>query len=401
MSDRELRFSVSIPKGTKYEPFPGSFEDGERHCLERLEATGSLDALNYLIQHYQLHGREDLARLKLEALIDDCTNLEVRALLYVYKGQSYERTKEWEPAIDSYRAALALEPCDTWTSYFTHNNLASCLSVLGRHAEAEPLCRLAIAVDPAHSFAHRNLGIALGGQGDGVGAARAWVEATRANAADGRALELLEQLVVQQPHVLEELPRLGVWLDECRRAVALAREMAEEVTKPKPRTSGPRRCEVCGEKTLMVESFGQPIDGEGRRRAVLICAGCGKQSLAVQQTIDPDEASEALPAEPAALADSTAPTDPAPSKRPPLGAFLKDLFWLSLLCLIIADASGLLGHLVAPVEHRLDAANVWLLGLLAIFALVLISSLTSVRNCVLRVWSALRWYWRAFLSWRP
>ncbi len=232
MSDGELRFSISIPKGTKYEPFPGSFEDGERHCLERLEATGSLDALNYLIRHYRLHGREDLARAKLDELIEDCRNLEVRALLYVYKGQSYERTKEWELAIDAYRAALALEPCDTWTSYFTHNNLAYCLSVLGRHAEAEPLCRLAIAVDPGRPNAHKNLGIALSGRGDGAGAARAWVEATRANAADGRALHLLEQLVEQQPHVLEQLPDLGVWLEECRRAVALARELVEEAKRP-------------------------------------------------------------------------------------------------------------------------------------------------------------------------
>jgi hypothetical protein len=369
MSDRELRFSISIPKGTKYEPFPGSFEDGERHCLERLEATGSLDALNHLLQHYQLHGREDLARAKLQELIENCRNLEGRALLYVYKGQSYERTKEWEPAIDSYCAALALEPCDTWTSYFTHNNLAYCLSVLGRHAEAEPLCRLAIAVDPGRPNAHKNLGIALGGQGDGVGAARAWVEATRANAADGRALELLEQLVVQQPHVLEELPGLSVWLDECRRAVALAREMAADVKKSKPGASSPHRC--------------------------------GNQSLAVQQTIDPDEAPEALPAEPAAPADESALTDPAPSERPALGAFLKDLFWLSLLCLIIADASGLLGYVVAPAEHQLKPTDVWLLGVLAIFALVFISSLTSVRNCVLRVRDALRWYGRAFLSWSP
>jgi len=50
----------------------------------------------------------------------------------------------------------------------------------------------------------------LNGQGDYAGAARAWVDATRANAADGRSLKLLEQLIQERPQLLDELPQLRI-----------------------------------------------------------------------------------------------------------------------------------------------------------------------------------------------
>jgi len=220
MSDDEREFWFTLPKHDAYPPFPGSFEEGERLFLQQLEETGSLDAVNCLIQHYRLHRREDLARPKLEQLIATAAHLEARALFYVYLGQSYERTAEWEAAIECYRDAAALEPCGAFAAYYAHNNLAYCLSVLGRHAEAEPLCRLAIRIAPARPNAHKNLGLSLQGQGDFAGAARAWVAATRANRCDSRSLVLLERLVEVRPQLLDEVPGLGDELDECRRAVA-------------------------------------------------------------------------------------------------------------------------------------------------------------------------------------
>jgi hypothetical protein len=97
MSDDEQGFWFTLPKHDGYPPFPGSFEVGERLFLERLEETGSLDAVNCLIQHYRLHRREDLAR---------------RALLCVYASQSAERSGRFDDAIVHYTQALALEPCE-------------------------------------------------------------------------------------------------------------------------------------------------------------------------------------------------------------------------------------------------------------------------------------------------
>ena len=391
MSDSDVRFSISFSKGPKYEPFRGSFEDGERHCLERLEVTGSIDALHYLIDHYRLHRREDLTRRKLQELIDATDDLEARAIGYVYLGMSYERTSEWRAAIDSFRGALSLEPCVSWTSYFTHSRLGRCLFKIGQFAEAERHCRLAISLDPVRPDAHQVLGLSLNGQGDNAGAARAWVDATRANAADSRSLKLLEQLIKERPQLLDELPQLRIQLDECRRAVALAREMYEEVQRPKDRPDGASGCRACGAKGVEIEAFGAPIDEDGRRLAVMICPGCGKQSLAFLLESEP-ETGDDVEFEP-----ETPPSDPEPPEPPRLGPVFQDLFWLSVLLLAIAWASGLPGLVFSRSEPQLTGGNVWLMGLLTTIALAATTTLPSVRDAVRRVRSAFRWWGR---TWR-
>jgi hypothetical protein len=176
--------------------------------------------------------------------------------------------------------------------------------------------------------------------------------------------------------------------------------MAEEAKRPKPPSSGPHRCSVCGEKAIEVETFGPPIDEAGRRRGVMICAGCGKQSLATCRWIESDDEPEPQPVE-AERPDAARPAEPAGSAAPSIRVLLKDLFWLSMLCLLIADASGLLGHVFAPPERRLAADDLGLLTLLAVFALGVIVATTSVGHCVQRVWAVLKRCLDAVLSWRP
>jgi len=137
---------------------------------------------------------------------------------------------------------------------------------------------------------------------------------------------------------------------------------------------------------VKIEIFGRPIDEEGRRRAVMICPGCGTQSLAFHRefNLDPVAASE--------TEAETPPSDPEPPEPPRLGPVLQDLFWLSVLFLAVAHASGLLGLVFSASEPQLTGGNVWLMALLATFALAVTTALPSVRDAVRRVWLAFRWW---------
>ena len=52
--------------------------------------------------------------------------------------------------------------------------------------------------------------------------------ATRANAADDRALGLLESMLAERPELLEVCPELRTQLTECRKAVAFARDVMRQ-----------------------------------------------------------------------------------------------------------------------------------------------------------------------------
>lgn len=225
MRDEEVRYTVSFTRSTVPDVAGLTFDEAEQRLADRLTEDGSVEALNDLIWLYRRTGREDRARACLEALLEGQGDLELRALLHVYWGQSYERTGEYDAAIRQYRAAMALEPAAPFASYFLHNNLAYCLNLKGEHEEAARLCRTAIRIDPSRPNGYKNLGISLRGLGDEIGAARAWVAATRANAADYRALGLLEDLVNEQPMLLEREPELAEQLVECRQAVAFAKNL--------------------------------------------------------------------------------------------------------------------------------------------------------------------------------
>ena len=86
--------------------------------------------------------------------------------------------------------------------YLLHNNRGYCLNKLGRHAEAEVHCRTALALDAARYNAHKNLGLALAGQGRFVEAARCLLEADRRSPGDGRARRHLADLLAAHPEIL-------------------------------------------------------------------------------------------------------------------------------------------------------------------------------------------------------
>ena len=74
---------------------------------------------------------------------------------------------------------------------------------------AEICCRAAIALDPARHNTHKNLGLALAGQGRLGEAARCLLEADRRCPGDGRARRHLAELLAENPEVLEADPALA------------------------------------------------------------------------------------------------------------------------------------------------------------------------------------------------
>ena len=133
-----------------------------------------------------------------------------------------------DEAIKHYRAAMALEPAAPFTAYYLHNNLGFCLNLKEQYEDGERLCRLAIRVDPSRPNAYKNLGISLAALGQLRAAADAWIAATRANAADDRALELVELMLTDRPEVLETYPELRSQIVDCRKAVAFARDVMSD-----------------------------------------------------------------------------------------------------------------------------------------------------------------------------
>ena len=114
------------------------------------------------------------------------------------------------------------------------------------------------------------------------------------------------------------------------------------------------------------------------------------QSLAFHREINLDPVAASEPETEA----ETPPSDPELPEPPRLGPVLQDLFWLSVLWLAIAHVSGLPGLVFSRSEPQLTVGNAWLMALLATLAFAATTALPSVRDAVLRVWRAFRWWGR-------
>jgi len=147
------------------------------------------------------------------------TEPENKAHCVLAMGQTVERLRDYESATRYYKEALAMEPAVTRTWYLIHNNLGYRFNTLGRFAEGQVFCLKAIEIDDERHNAHKNLGITLENQGMFAEAARCYVTATRLNASDRRAYDLLEKLLDAHPELSIES---GADTECCRKAVEFA-----------------------------------------------------------------------------------------------------------------------------------------------------------------------------------
>ena len=118
---------------------------------------------------------------------------------------------------------------DVW--YFIHNNLGYSLNTLGRFAVGEKWCRAAIEINPSRPNGHKNLGIALAGQGHYHEAAWCFVTATDNNAGDARSFGLLKDLLQQHPELEFDFQKQ---FSRCERAVKFAAAAIQRARAGKP-----------------------------------------------------------------------------------------------------------------------------------------------------------------------
>ncbi len=217
------RFNFSIPpKGKEI-----SVEEAERMLLKKLEDCENEpeNALWDLVVFYSVTDRQMMAFSYVERLLAMTDDLEKKAVYYLTLGQLMEQTQDYESAISFYTRAFSLEPVISNTWYLINNNLGYCLNHFGRYQQAEPYCRAAIKIDPLRHNAYKNLGISLEGQGQFTEAARCFIQAVKANAADPRACHHLEDLITKHPEISEEMPDISEQVDGCQKAVQMVMEI--------------------------------------------------------------------------------------------------------------------------------------------------------------------------------
>jgi tetratricopeptide (TPR) repeat protein len=130
--------------------------------------------------------------------------LERQAALFLKQGLEAEKMRDFGAAVASYKQALALKPIHKEIWYYIHNNLGYSLNQLRKFDEGEKYCREAITINPGLSNAHKNLGLALAGQGNNVAAAKSYVRAIEATPDDTRSLVLLLKLLQADPKLESE-----------------------------------------------------------------------------------------------------------------------------------------------------------------------------------------------------
>ena len=172
-------------------------------CEEALE-----DAVWQLARFYSMVGRPREAMACVTRLLARTEDVEKRAGGFLALGQLLEQQDRHAEAEAMYAHGLEIPVAPAEVAYFLHNNRGYCLNRLGRHAEAETHTRTALAIDPARHNAHKNLGLALAGQGRLGEAAHCLLEADRRCPEDARARRHLAELLAEYPEVLVADPAL-------------------------------------------------------------------------------------------------------------------------------------------------------------------------------------------------
>jgi tetratricopeptide (TPR) repeat protein len=218
--ENPIKFRSTLP--TFPEGRPVTCDEYEAFIKERIKASEGkdLNAIYQLSGFYSRYGRLDEAKECIIQLMDLNKNPGGTAVHLLQLGQIAERSNDFELAISHYRRGLEAGPIKIETCYFLRNNLGYSLLWLHRLTEAEPLLREAIKIDPEQPNAYKNLGLCMWGHGRLADAALCFINATRVNAADRRALRHLENLYGNYPEIADSIPEFEALLAACRAAVS-------------------------------------------------------------------------------------------------------------------------------------------------------------------------------------
>ncbi len=192
------------------EPIPADQVEADlRGAHRRLPRRHSKVAVWQLARFYSAAGRYEDAKACVERSVGGTQDPAKHAAAYLRLGQLLEQQDRYAEAEATYARGLEFPSASPNVSYLLHNNRGYCLNILGRHAEAEFHTRAAIAVDPGPHNAHKNLGLALAGQGRLAEAARCLLEADQRCPEDGRARRHLIDLLAENPELLDADPALA------------------------------------------------------------------------------------------------------------------------------------------------------------------------------------------------
>ena len=175
--------------------------EAERFLLQNLEEEkeSPRQALWQLAMFYKDTEQYKKALVYLGKLVALAPDVEANAIYVLNMGACMECAGDYSAAVRYYKEALALKPTGSVVRYFINNNLGFSLNTFGDFAEGEIYCRKAIEIDHGRPNGHKNLGIALAGQGCYQEAAECFVAATQVDALDSRAFNLLTQLLESHP----------------------------------------------------------------------------------------------------------------------------------------------------------------------------------------------------------
>ena len=227
-AEQRLDFRFEIPRPPEGPLIEMSAAEMEKTLLKRVEDEKAepTEALWQLARWYQQSKQIEKGLACLRQVLARLPGAEEKAGCVLAMGQHMETAQDYAGAVRYYKEALAMEPTHPHSWYFINNNLGFSLNTLGRFADGETYCRKAIEIDPNRSNAHKNLGISLEGQGEYRDAAKCFVTATQVNAADGRALRLLQDLLIQHPDLAYDFGEAAAC---CQKATEVATKKAAEL----------------------------------------------------------------------------------------------------------------------------------------------------------------------------
>lgn len=197
---------------------------GIEACFERGDLRAANRGVALLTLFCSRTGRQRRAVPYLDRLVSAAQGPGQAAGALLKAGQLLEQVDDYEAATTYYERGLALGPVAPVVRYYLCNNFGFCLNYLGRHAEAERLCRDAIEVSPRPHNAHKNLAIALEAQGRLAPASSSFLDAAERAPQDPRALMHLEALLAANPTALDDHPTLQQRLARCREEARRVRE---------------------------------------------------------------------------------------------------------------------------------------------------------------------------------
>jgi len=217
---------VPVPTTPRSAAPPFALPDGQPIASEAVEADlkarvskceGAFeDSLWQLARFYSAVGRQKEATECLERCLAATQDQARQAAGCLGLGQLLEQQDRYAEAEAMYARGLEIPVATAEVGYFLHNNRGYCLNLLKRHTEAEAQSRAAIDIDPARHNAHKNLGLALAGQGRLTEAVRCLLEADQRCPGDTRARGHLRALLAENPEVLAADPALAAACRERR-----------------------------------------------------------------------------------------------------------------------------------------------------------------------------------------